>query len=262
MMPSFSSGVWVENLLIHSYDVDFKQRATLEAVCRYFLEAAWNHAEALGVGYSQLAKQSRLWVLARLVVKVGTRPRWGETVHLSTWPRPARSVFALRDFEMVDRAGAQLLGGSSAWVVLDSNTRRPQRIDKLLTCVKAFPERIAIGQDPVELPPSEGAAADIRVTTNYSDIDVNQHVSSANYVTWLLDSYPLEFHQNHDVQVLEANYTGETRGGEVLSIRSRQDAPDRWSHSIFKSDATEVCRARIQWAPHLDKPANLQYSQR
>jgi hypothetical protein len=43
-----TSGVWTENVRIHSHDVDFNQRATLEAICHDFLEAAWEHAEVLG----------------------------------------------------------------------------------------------------------------------------------------------------------------------------------------------------------------------
>ena len=60
--------VWTERLRVCSYDVDFTRRATSVSLCRYFLEAAWNHAEALGVGFSHLQQQGRYWVLSRLVL--------------------------------------------------------------------------------------------------------------------------------------------------------------------------------------------------
>src|SRR6266404_2033681 len=96
------STLWSENFKIHSYEVDFKKQATLESLCRHFQEAAWSHAEELGVGYQRLQAANRIWVLSRLLVKVERPPRWGETVLIHTWPRAARSAFAMRDFEMFD----------------------------------------------------------------------------------------------------------------------------------------------------------------
>src|SRR5262245_7112120 len=132
---SSESGLWREEFKIHSYDVDLKQRITLEAVSRYFLEAAWNHAEALGVGYSQLEQQNRIWVMARLLMKISRYPRWGDTMVLTTWPRASKSVLAMRDFQIADFSGKPVLGGASAWLVLGARSRKPQRIDKLLSTI-------------------------------------------------------------------------------------------------------------------------------
>jgi len=65
-----ANGIWREPLKARSYDVDFAKRARTEAICRWFLEAAWNHAEQLGVGYNELSRQNRLWVLSRLLVQI------------------------------------------------------------------------------------------------------------------------------------------------------------------------------------------------
>ncbi|HTL18462.1 MAG TPA: hypothetical protein VL793_14595, partial [Patescibacteria group bacterium] len=57
---SLDNGIWREAIKARSYDVDFAKRARPEAICRWFLEAAWNHAEQLGVGYHELSRQNRL----------------------------------------------------------------------------------------------------------------------------------------------------------------------------------------------------------
>src|SRR5712691_7393571 len=57
--------IWRGDFRVHSYEVDFKQSATLECLCRYFQEAAWNHAEELGVGYQRLQAENKIWVLSR-----------------------------------------------------------------------------------------------------------------------------------------------------------------------------------------------------
>jgi acyl-ACP thioesterase len=242
-----TSGVWTENVRIHSHDVDFNQRATLEAICHDFLEAAWEHAEVLGVGYRFLAAQQKFWVLSRLLMKVEKYPRWGDCAVLKTWPRPPKSIFALRDFELLNSDGAQLLGGSSAWLVLDATSRRPQRLEKVIGAIRTFPDRMAIGEDPAKL--TDDGAGQVQLTTavRYSDLDVNSHVNSARYVRWLLDSYGLDFHRVHSIRRLEINYVSETLGGETISIHSQETAPLHFSHALMKSDGAEVCRARLEW---------------
>src|SRR5689334_19025143 len=129
---SGESPVWIDNLKVCSYDVDFTRRATCTSLCRYFLEAAWNHAEALGMGFSDLAQKGQFWVLSRLLLEVERYPLWGSALTLRTWPRAVKSVFAMRDFEFVDGTGSRLAAGSSAWLVLDAVSKRPQRLNKLL----------------------------------------------------------------------------------------------------------------------------------
>lgn len=244
-MAAQADGTWREEIRIHSYDVDFFQRATLEAICRLFLEAAWNHAEALGVGFAHLAEQHCLWVLVRLVIKLHRYPSWAETLTLNTWPRAAKGVFALREFELIDPIGNLVGGGSSAWAVLDAQTKKPQRIEKMLAGIRRGPERLAVALEPTKLSACQ-APDTITRKTAYGDIDLNGHVNSGRYIGWLMDSYSFEFHKAHQVHLLEVNYLGETAGGETISIRSQQASPDTWCHAIYRA-GTEVSRARMVW---------------
>ena len=100
-------GIWRETLRAHSYDVDFRKRATGQAICSWFLEAAWNHAEQLGFGYRELAARGLLWVLSRLVIEIECFPEWGELIQLSTWPRGTNGAWALRGWLMARLAGLE-----------------------------------------------------------------------------------------------------------------------------------------------------------
>lgn len=239
--------LWMEQLKLRSYDVDSTHRATSASLCRYFLEAAWNHAEALGVGFGQLASQGRFWVLSRLLLEVERYPVWGSAVSLRTWPRAVKSVFARRDFEMTDSDGARLAAGSSAWLVLDTATKRPQRFNKLMPGLMAMDGPAALGRDPERLTESEAEDERFSVPVRYTDIDVNRHVGSGQYVAWLLDAYPSGFHCEHGLRVLEVNYLGETREGDVLTVRTRRVGDAVYCHSLTQGDGTEVCRARLTW---------------
>jgi len=242
------SALWRGDFRVHSYEIDFKQSATLECLCRYFQEAAWNHAEALGVGYQRLQAENKIWVLSRLLVKITRYPRWAETIHVHTWPRVAKSVFAMRDFEMFDSSGERMVAGASAWLLLDTTTRKPQRVDKLASEIqKSFPDRRALEQEPQKLGGCESNPADVDVAVRYSDIDVNGHVNNSRYIGWLTDAHSMDLHRSQTIKSLEVNFLGETVAGDRLSIRSKEATPGEYWHSMVKADGAEVCRGRVEW---------------
>jgi len=240
--------VWVEEFKVHSYEVDFRHMATLETLCRYLQEAAWNHAELLGVGFGKLEEQGRVWVLSRFTLRLDCLPRWNDAVVVHTWPRRERSVFAMRDFEVLTQAGSRLAAASSAWLMLESATRKPLRADKYLANIAALSDRRALPEDPPKLAslPPGGVVSSVHV--RYSDIDVNHHVNNSRYVGWLLDSYPMEFHACNKPVLLDVNFLGETKGGENLSVISLENGPGEVWHSVRSiSDQEEICRAKIRW---------------
>lgn len=241
------AGIWRQPWMAHSYEVDFRKRTTLEAICRSFLDAAWSHAAQLGFGYEHLAAQGLLWVLVRLLVRVENYPLWGQSAELSTWPCGTSGAFALRDFEIADGQGKPLAAATSSWLVLDAAAHRPQRIDKLLFQVPNLATRRAVAQNAGKLPGIPSSSAASTVTARYSDIDVNQHVNSARYLGWLMDCYPAEFHQTHVLRCAELNYVSETKWGEGLSILTQQCQPLEFAHSVVKPDQSEACRAHLHW---------------
>lgn len=245
--PVHPSPIWREDFKVRSYEVDFLRRATLDALCRRFLEAAWNHAEALGVGYSHLAAEGRMWVLSRLLIHLSQYPAWGETVRLETWPRAAKPLLAMRDFEMLNQAGTRLIAGCSAWVVLDSRTHRPQRIENLLSHLRSPSDRRAVDRDPEKVPAPVAATCSFTTAVRYTDVDANLHVNSSRYIGWLLDAYDMDHHREHEVGALEINYLGETRAGDTVLVSTESIGPSEFGHTIETSNGNEVCRARIAW---------------
>ena len=241
-------GIWHETLRAHSYDVDFRKRATGQAICSWFLEAAWNHAEQLGFGYRKLAEAGLLWVLSRLAIEIDCLPEWGEPIQLSTWPRGTNGALALRDFELTTAAGKRLVAGASSWLVLDASSHRPQRIDKLPFRVPDSVTRAAIGRQARKLGACKSETSAARTRAQYSDIDINNHVNSARYIGWLLDSYPAEFVRSYSLRVMELNYVGETKWNDEVSVHSEQRGETEFCHSITKQDLSEVCRGEMRWA--------------
>jgi acyl-ACP thioesterase len=241
-------GFWEEHLQIHSYDVNVARRLTMESLLRYFQEAAWNHAEHLKLGYSHLHSRNQVWVLSRMVVVVDSYPEWGQSVVLRTWPCGSMSLLALRDFELLDVNRRRLLGAASGWLVLDLQSRRPQRIEPILGSIRTFPEYRAAGTEAAKLAAVADSAAHAVLDVKYSDLDLNDHVNNATYACWILDSYPVDFHRAHRLRSMALNFLAEVGGDDSVTLSTQEVEPLRMAHTIRRRiDAAEACRAELIW---------------
>ena len=243
-----TSEIWTENVKIKAHEVDFHRHATLESICRHFQEAAWNHADSLGVGYKHLKDQQKIWVLSRLQIMFEQYPQWGDSIRVITWPRTVESLFAMRDFEIETPEGKRIVAGNSAYLAIHSETHRPQRVEKLLANLPQLSHRCALPESPEKLPEMTDGDCQFTFRVGFSDIDMHYHVNNTRYVGWLLDAYSMDYHSNHQVVRIEINYLGEARCGDILAVKTCQMPENVYDHLVYKVENNmPICRARFYW---------------
>lgn len=231
--------------MIRSYDVDPRMIARLPVLCRFMQEAAYFHAEHLGVGHSHLSPKNIAWVLARMRIEVERLPKWGETVKLRTWPSGRDRLFYCRDFEITDGDGKLLLLASTAWFVIDSVKRERIQPDWWQSQEYPFSPKVFSSKlDRLKSCDCEGGET---MAVNYGDLDQNGHVNNVRYVEWMLNSLPLEFHQAHVLQSLEVNYLAEAVYGHSVSICTSETSAYHFDHGIV-ADGVDLFRAQSVWA--------------
>jgi acyl-ACP thioesterase len=241
-------GFWEEHLEIHSYDVNISRKLTMESLLRYFQEAAWNHAEHLGLGYSHLRERNQVWVLSRMMVVVDSYPEWGQSVALRTWPCGSMSLLALRDFELLDGTGHRLISATSGWLVLDLPSRRPQRIESILGSIREVPRYRAVGAEAARLAAAAESPDATVLNVKYSDLDLNDHVNNATYARWILDSYPVDFHRTHRLRRFTINFLAEVGADDSVMLSRLELGGLRIAHTIRRRiDGADACRAELGW---------------
>ncbi len=103
-------------------------------MANFFQEMAYHHANQLGFGYDDLKEKQTFWVLSRMKIRIDQYPVWDDKVSVETWHRGMERLFGLRDFRVMDQSGKILGKATTAWLILDSQTRRPVRaVDDVLT---------------------------------------------------------------------------------------------------------------------------------
>ncbi len=242
--------IWEDTYLVSFYEVDAKNCVFLPNVWKYLQETAWNHAHHLGIGYSDLACRDYFWVLSRLAIEMKEYPQWGDKIRVKTWLMGNSRLFALRDFRVLKDDDQVIGGAKSAWVVLDLKTRKPQRIDPFLEGLNSHPDQHGAEITLDKLPVSDVFDIETSYIVRYSDLDIHQHVNNSRYIEWILDSYPLEMSQTHQIATFEMNFLAESNFGDEIVVGSKQDEESNLTflHAIVRrEDGKELCRARVRW---------------
>jgi medium-chain acyl-[acyl-carrier-protein] hydrolase len=241
---------WEDEYSISFYEVDTKNEVFLPVLWSFMQETAWHHADHLRLGYSDLGERQYFWVLSRLSIQMEEYPRWGDRIKIKTWLTGIGRLFALRHFSIADSKGNLIGTAKSAWLVLDLKSRRPQRIEPVFKHILHLLADLPSTEEPEKLPPPVRAQMEKSFTVRYSDIDIHHHVNNIKYIEWILDSYPFEINQTHQIHTFDINFLAESSYGDAITIHTEvlKESPPAFLHSVVrKDDGQELCRARAGW---------------
>lgn len=235
---------------IHSFDVDFSGKVSLTKVCNLFQESAWRHATEHHLGYHDLFDQGKAWVLSSLKIHINQLPAWKDQIDLFTWARNTDRLFAYRDFEMY-REGVEepVISATSAWLILDIQSKRPQRMQQFSDLMPLLTDKHAINNSHKKIPSVEEVHEYQEKIPAYSDLDINQHVNNVKYVEWALDLFSLEYQETHQIKEFEINYRNEVAYNELVKLERQNDSsPDSFIIQGVNKE-TEKCafRAFLKW---------------
>ncbi len=234
---------WQTEQTIASYEVDPHQTARLPALCRFMQEAAYRHAEHLGLGHAYLAAKGMGWVLARQRIAVDRLPKWGDTVKIRTWPSGRDRLFFHRDFE-ITLDGQQVLIATNAWSLIDIEKRGRVHPDHYMRL--DLPEgKPVFDSRPARL--KGCASADGQsLSVTYGDLDLNGHVNNVRYLEWVLNSLPLGFHEMHAIHGLECNFLAEAAYGQAIRIGAEETGELQFNHTVSAGEQ-DLFRAKTSW---------------
>jgi len=208
--------VWIQHYDVNTIVLDHQKRISLVGMLNFLQDTAWIHAEHLGWGFDALIEKGTLWVLSRQKLVMTDWPVWDDKVTIQTWPRRSGSIMALREFAIL--VGERKVGEcSTSWIVLDWNTRKVQRLDRIMSdmvtrsegVLDIAAERITPRQDLLEV---------ARFEVRNSDLDVNGHVNNTRYAQWVTDTMTADELARYAIVEYEVNFLAETGVGDTVAI--------------------------------------------
>jgi medium-chain acyl-[acyl-carrier-protein] hydrolase len=185
--------------------------------------AAVDHAEHLGFGYRVMSKQNLSWVLIRANIEIHRMPRWREPVRLITWPREMARLSAFREYVMRSRETDEVLcNASSEWLLIDLDTRRPQKMDDHRQYEQYATRKEALTRKIPRVNKSCDYADLFSINPRYSTLDMNGHANARKYIDWLDDAL-YEIHGQKPLSFMHMSYFHECKYGEELTIQYCRD---------------------------------------
>lgn len=198
-------------------------RLSVPGMAQLFQEVAEMHSTATNIGYHDLIKQNKIWVLSRVSYRILSRmPKIDEPMRLRTWSKCCDGLMAQREFEILSAMNEVLVAGTSLWVVLDMKARRVVRINNGL--LDGYPHEnysaLTFISPKLRMPKEMRVVKSL--TVEHSNIDKAQHVNNAEYLRWMMDLLPEEVRQR-GIAGLDINYVMETRPKEKVQIAMTQE---------------------------------------
>jgi acyl-ACP thioesterase len=212
------------------------------AVLDYLEEAAFSHAELLGVGYEAMMERRRVWILSRISVRMDKRPHFHENITVSSWPRGHDRLFAVRDYEIMC-GGQSLVRGRSNWIVFDLDRRRPVRPEEIMDRLPLNDGKNALTESPAALGEREGLTRAAARTALYADLDFNGHVHNTRYMQLIFDLFDPEKIENAPSLSVDINYLKEITALSVTELWFGET--DGVYHIEGRQESGPVFRARV-----------------
>lgn len=186
---------------------------SLTSLADFLQEIAWRHADSADFGRN-LSELNLMWVLSRLDIRMQKSPKWGEEIHAFTAGRGADKLFAFREFLILDANQEVLVSAMSSWLLLNTETKRPQRVETALPAHLFDPNQKPDWQpEKIKIEGKEIYSEFLKV--RYSDLDLNNHVNNTSYVLWVEN---ILRENNFAATQLLINYQAECVKGDEVKL--------------------------------------------
>lgn len=236
-----------KDFLITSADVDFEGILRVSALANFLIQSAWQHAEHLGWGVNDLLKQNLSWVLSGFKIEILNYPKWKQTITVETWPKGINRLFYMRDFFIYDELGNVIAKATTNWLLIDIDKRRPKLVEIDNEIFRMNPGKHAIQEFVPMLNYSGIAQCTTPFQVRYSNVDVNQHLTTTGYIDFVFDTYNPDFISKNRPKTVVANFIKEVKFGALVNmVRNEPNSyhhffqlvPTEGSSPFFKAELT------------------------
>ena len=193
---------------INSLFINTNKKLGLFGLLQLLEEIASEHALKLGFGYESYNEKGFFWVLVRQKLCMDYWPKLNDTITIKTWTKPVLGSYAIREYKIM--MNNKTIGAcSSTWMILDSITRKPKKIENAIDLFKPCTDyALDFTAKKISLPKDMVSTKTFEV--RISDLDMNNHVNNIKYTQWILDSIPFKYHKSLGVKTFEINFAIET----------------------------------------------------
>jgi acyl-ACP thioesterase len=190
-------------------------------LCNILQLTAGFHAELGGISFQDMQAHHQAWVLSRMRVEIDKLPKWKDKITVKTWINSLENSRSTRCIEIY-QGNQKIIGAETFWVVMNTNTRRPEPLALPHEHFDKFTERATVATfSKIDMQQDFETMASQMV--QLSDLDIVNHANSVKYLEWCLNYVDYSLIQNQQIQSFEMNYLKELSLNDTFEIYKKQD---------------------------------------
>lgn len=251
----FDLPIFRKDFRIKILDTRFDLQASFPAMAGYMQETALHHVEALEMGMRKLQSMKITWFLTRIKIQVFHYPVWNDHIHVATWSPKIDRLYAHREFTITDESERIIAISSSKYILFDLTKNRPLPTQSILGDYNRFDEKRNFPELPGKLFLKEDKSKSGSIRVEPDHIDANHHANNVHYISWIINSIPVEFQTEYLPETFDIYYMGSGRLYDLLDVYGSkkihtENGKIKTEHCIKNSaDGAELIRVSITWSP-------------
>lgn len=203
-------------------DLGKENLATDIAILKMLEEIAEQNSFEVGYGLENMAETNSAWLLLDWKVEIIKRPKYKEKINVETWSRKMERCYGYRDFEVYNKENEIIAKGTSKWVLVDIEKRRPIRIEESVAekYAKYNDKGYTVFENEIEKidEPLEEELNFVReYTVQRRDIDVNKHMNNIAYLVLAYEMIPDDVYENNAFKNIRITYKKELKYREKVN---------------------------------------------
>lgn len=208
--------IYCSNYKIGLEDIGRNNEATNKALLAIMQDIACLHSESVGYGVLEIETKKRAWMLLDWKMEVIKRPKYNDDIKVETWSRKVERLYAYRDFQLKDKEGNIIAIGTSRWIFVDTERKRPVRLTADIADLYESETDKNVFLEEME----DIKCGDYLFKKDYCvqrrDIDINQHMNNLSYLDMAYEILPEDIYNTKVFNNIRIVYKKEILYGEKV----------------------------------------------
>jgi len=189
-------------------------------------DLASRHAYQLGISAIHVGEKGKIWVVHRYHFDFKRLPFWDEEIRVESYRSPFKRLYEMRSFDFFDENNENIIHGICAWVLVDKESGKPLRLDRVLPDNAMISNR-KIEFDFKDIPPVRNLRKTHKFEVLKDDIDFNNHANNASYIKWGLEVLPYSDNAQPIISSLDIRFHKDTGVGTNIIVESFPEKRER-----------------------------------
>lgn len=215
--------IYTNNYKIGLEDIGVNNEATNKALIEIMEDVSALHSASIGYGVFEIETKRKAWMILDWKVKIIKRPKYDDEIIAETWSRKVHRIYAYRDFRLKDKDGNVIAIGTSRWIFVDIDRRRPVKLtEDIINLYNPEPDK-SVFEEEIEDIKYEDFFFKKDYYIQRRDIDMNNHMHNLSYLDMAYEILPDEIYKNKVFDNIRIVYKKEIVYGERVECYYKEE---------------------------------------